>query len=98
MPAGFDVSTYRREGEQRVTTAKAGRDVQRGMDAYLPPWLARISPHVRVLVVVLVIAVLLRLWPIMGVSTDYDEGVYWQSLRALASGPPPFTSGFSSRP
>ena len=29
---------------------------------------------------------------------DYDEGVYWQSLRALAAGHPLYTSVFSSQP
>lgn len=31
-------------------------------------------------------------------SDNYDEGVYWQSLRAMASGHPLFTSVFSSQP
>lgn len=38
------------------------------------------------------------LWPLNGASRDYDEGVYWQSLRAMASGHPLFTSVFSSQP
>ena len=44
------------------------------------------------------IATALILWPINGVQRDYDEGVYWQSLRAMASGHPLFTSVFSSQP
>ncbi len=31
-------------------------------------------------------------------SDNYDEGVYWQSLRAMAAGHPLFTSVFSSQP
>jgi Dolichyl-phosphate-mannose-protein mannosyltransferase len=33
-----------------------------------------------------------------GSSTEYDEGVYWQSLRDLAQGHPLFSSVFSSQP
>jgi 4-amino-4-deoxy-L-arabinose transferase-like glycosyltransferase len=45
-----------------------------------------------------VLAVVLRLLPLQSASTDYDEGVYWQSLRALSAGHPLFTSVFSSQP
>ena len=44
------------------------------------------------------IATALILWPLNGAQRDYDEGVYWQSLRAMASGHPLFTSVFSSQP
>lgn len=40
----------------------------------------------------------LFLWPLSGFSGNYDEGVYWQSLRAMAAGHPLFTSVFSSQP
>jgi len=51
------------------------------------------------LAVIAAAAVALRLWPIGGVATDYqDEGVYWQSLRAMAAGQPLFTAVFSSQP
>src|SRR5215467_7579356 len=33
-----------------------------------------------------------------GGQLDYDEGVYWQSLRALAAGHPMFASVYSSQP
>lgn len=46
----------------------------------------------------IVLALALRLWPLFGGIHDYDEGVYWQSLRALAQGQPLFTSVFSSQP
>jgi 4-amino-4-deoxy-L-arabinose transferase-like glycosyltransferase len=42
--------------------------------------------------------VVLRLLPVGGVALDYDEGVYWQSLRAMSQGHPLFTSIFSSQP
>lgn len=45
-----------------------------------------------------VIAAGLYLWPIAGYTRDYDEGVYWQSLRAMAAGHPLFSSVFSSQP
>ena len=38
------------------------------------------------------------MWPLGAASTDYDEGVYWQSLRAMAHGQPLFTGVFSSQP
>ena len=44
------------------------------------------------------VATALILWPLNGLERDYDEGVYWQSLRAMASGHPLFTSVFSSQP
>lgn len=43
-------------------------------------------------------ALALRLLPLQGGPTDYDEGVYWQSLRAMAHGQPLFSSVFSSQP
>jgi hypothetical protein len=45
-----------------------------------------------------VIALVLRVIPLQSASTDYDEGVYWQSLRAMSLGHPLFTSIFSSQP
>lgn len=44
------------------------------------------------------VALALMLWPLSGLERDYDEGVYWQSLRAMANGHPLFTSVFSSQP
>lgn len=48
--------------------------------------------------VICVVALVLRLWPIGSYSTDYDEGVYWQSLRAMAQGHILFSQIFSSQP
>ena len=42
--------------------------------------------------------VMLALQTLQGPSIDYDEGVYWQSLRAMAHGHPLFGSVFSSQP
>ncbi|HZC77723.1 MAG TPA: glycosyltransferase family 39 protein, partial [Ktedonobacterales bacterium] len=52
----------------------------------------------RLLVGICLLALALRLWPLGGFSTEYDEGVYWQSLRALADGHALFSSIFSSQP
>lgn len=46
----------------------------------------------------LALALALRAPLLGGGQIDYDEGVYWQSLRALASGHPLFTSVYSSQP
>ncbi|MFI5272017.1 MAG: ArnT family glycosyltransferase [Ktedonobacterales bacterium] len=61
-------------------------------------WIARLRFETRLLVLIGALAVGLRVWPLGGGATDYDEGVYWQSLRALAAGHPLFTSLFSSQP
>jgi 4-amino-4-deoxy-L-arabinose transferase-like glycosyltransferase len=60
--------------------------------------LARLPLEARLLAVVCVVALVLRLWPLGGGSSEYDEGVYWQSLRAMATGHPLFSSVFSSQP
>jgi hypothetical protein len=49
-------------------------------------------------VVILGTGLALRLSLLAGGQIDYDEGVYWQSLRALAAGHPLFTSVYSSQP
>jgi hypothetical protein len=61
-------------------------------------WLRRLTLHDRLALVVALLALALRLWPLGGAATDYDEGVYWQSLRALAAGHPLFREVFSSQP
>jgi 4-amino-4-deoxy-L-arabinose transferase-like glycosyltransferase len=50
------------------------------------------------LAAVLLVALLLRVPLLGGGQIDYDEGVYWESLRALAAGHPLFTSVYSSQP
>src|SRR5215831_17974732 len=47
---------------------------------------------------IVLIALAVRLLLLAGGQNDYDEGVYWQSLRALAAGHPLFTSVYSSQP
>lgn len=57
-----------------------------------------IDPGVLALVAVLVAAVAVRVPVLSGGQIDYDEGVYWQSLRAVAAGHPLFSSVYSSQP
>lgn len=81
---------------QAQTQAKAGARVPRqGQAAGGKPWQSR---HTQLLVVVGVLAVALRLFPLGGGMLDYDEGVYWQSLRAMAAGHSLFAQVFSSQP
>ena len=44
------------------------------------------------------LALALRAPLLWGGQIDYDEGVYWQSLRSLAAGHPLFTAVYSSQP
>jgi hypothetical protein len=48
--------------------------------------------------VVLLLALLLRLWHLSALTDNYDEGVYWASLRAMYEGHGLFTPVFSSQP
>lgn len=57
-----------------------------------------ITWEAQLVMVVCAIALALRLVALNAPSSDYDEGVYWQSLRAMAAGHPLFTSIFSSQP
>jgi len=51
------------------------------------------------LLIIGVAALALRLWPLRHYPLDFqDEGVYWQSLRAMAAGQPLFSVVFSSQP
>src|SRR5579885_2953865 len=47
---------------------------------------------------ILLLALLLRLWHLDAVTDNYDEGVYWASLRAMREGYGLFTPVFSSQP
>ncbi|HEU5367982.1 MAG TPA: glycosyltransferase family 39 protein, partial [Ktedonobacterales bacterium] len=47
---------------------------------------------------VLLLALLLRLWHLSALTDNYDEGVYWSSLRAMHAGNGLFTPVFSSQP
>jgi 4-amino-4-deoxy-L-arabinose transferase-like glycosyltransferase len=64
----------------------------------LRAWIARITPAGWVAIGACVLALLLALQTLQGPANDYDEGVYWQSLRAMANGHPLFSSIFSSQP
>jgi 4-amino-4-deoxy-L-arabinose transferase-like glycosyltransferase len=63
----------------------------------LPARLTEIRPGLLALGVV-VLAVALRLPLLSDGQMDYDEGVYWQSLRNMAAGHPLFTAVYSSQP
>jgi hypothetical protein len=47
---------------------------------------------------ILLLALFLRLWHLDAVTDNYDEGVYWASLRAMREGYGLFTPVFSSQP
>jgi hypothetical protein len=51
-----------------------------------------------VLGAIMLLALLLRLWHLSAVTDNYDEGVYWSSLRAMYAGHGLFTPVFSSQP
>ena len=61
-------------------------------------WIKHITPAGWVALGAGVITLALALQTLQGQSADYDEGVYWQSLRAMANGHPLFGSVFSSQP
>ncbi len=63
----------------------------------LPARLTEIRPGLLALAVV-ALAVALRLPLLSGGQMDYDEGVYWQSLRNMAAGHPLFSAVYSSQP
>lgn len=85
---------------RRRTARRANRLANRPptLSAALGAWIARISPAGWVAVGACVLALALALQTLQGPANDYDEGVYWQSLRAMANGHPLFSSIFSSQP
>ena len=50
------------------------------------------------LAAVLIVAMIAMATTLTRFSTEYDEGVYWQSLRAMAQGHPLYSSVFGSQP
>src|SRR5262249_49060082 len=57
-----------------------------------------VDPGLLAMVAVLTAAVAVRMTVLRGGQIDYDEGVYWQSLRGLAAGRPLSSSVYSSQP
>ncbi len=78
--------------------SRAIQSRRRPSPAALLAKLGVLSLHGRLLACVCAVALVLRVWPLGGGSIEYDEGVYWQSLRAMAAGHPLFSSVFSSQP
>lgn len=66
--------------------------------ASVAAWIRRISPAGWMALGACALALALTLQTLQGPGNDYDEGVYWQSLRAMANGHPLFGSVFSSQP
>jgi 4-amino-4-deoxy-L-arabinose transferase-like glycosyltransferase len=52
----------------------------------------------RALLAVCAGALLLHLWPLQALSTNYDEGMYWSTLRAMTAGFARYTPIFHSQP
>jgi 4-amino-4-deoxy-L-arabinose transferase-like glycosyltransferase len=52
----------------------------------------------RALLAVCAGALLLHLWPLQALSTSYDEGMYWSSLRAMVTGFARYNPLFHSQP
>ena len=52
----------------------------------------------RALLAVCAGALLLHLWPLQALSTNYDEGMYWSSLRAMVAGYARYNPIFHSQP
>lgn len=75
---------------RRANTMAAAWSFTRGLNNF--------SPQTLLMGLIWLMALVLRLWPIGSYSSDYDEGVYWQSLRAMAQGHALFTQIFSSQP
>lgn len=70
----------------------------KGGTASVADWMRQITPAGWAALGAAAIALALALQTLQGRSRDYDEGVYWQSLRAMANGHPLFGSVFSSQP
>lgn len=59
--------------------------------------LTHLSIEVRALLAILAGALLLRLLPLGAFSTEYDEGVYWLTLHAMADGHPLYTAIYNAQ-
>jgi 4-amino-4-deoxy-L-arabinose transferase-like glycosyltransferase len=59
----------------------------------------RLRPtETRALLAVCAAALLLHLWPLQALSTNYDEGMYWSTLRAMVAGYARYQPIFHSQP
>lgn len=85
-------------GTARTRRRSSRRAGQGSHSPSLAAQLRRISPAGWIALGACVIALALALQTLQGPSNDYDEGVYWQSLRAMADGHSLFSSVFSSQP
>jgi 4-amino-4-deoxy-L-arabinose transferase-like glycosyltransferase len=59
--------------------------------------LTHLSIETRALLAILTGALLLRILPLGAFSTEYDEGVYWLTMRAMADGHPLYTSIYNAQ-
>jgi hypothetical protein len=77
---------------------QASRIAKKSSAAGMAGWIAQVSLDTRLVILLCAAALGLRVLALGGIATDYDEGVYWQSLRALSNGHPLYTSIFYSQP
>lgn len=80
-----------------MTSGTAAAPKNKSTQDVTPLWL-RLPPDAWVTLIACAIVIVLHLATLDGQSYEYDEGVYWQSLRAMAQGHPLFSSIFSSQP
>ncbi|HEX6122465.1 MAG TPA: glycosyltransferase family 39 protein, partial [Ktedonobacterales bacterium] len=74
------------------------RDAPRTLPALARAWARRLPWDVWAVLGIGAVALVPRLTALGAFSVEYDEGVYWQSLRALAAGHPLYSQVFSSQP
>jgi 4-amino-4-deoxy-L-arabinose transferase-like glycosyltransferase len=75
----------------------ASRDRRDGAGSATPAFQSR-RLDLWALAGILIVAMIAMATTLTRFSTEYDEGVYWQSLRAMAHGRPLYSSVFGSQP
>ena len=75
----------------------ASREGRDGVGSATPALQSR-RPDLWALTGILFVAMIAMAISLTRFSTEYDEGVYWQSLRAMAQGHPLYSSVFGSQP